>query len=51
MPSRWIMYDVRVYCIAPYLCRWEVRCGGALLRVGTAGDELAAHFAVADVVA
>jgi hypothetical protein len=30
------MYEISVYSITPNLWRWEIRCGGALLRCGTA---------------
>ena len=30
------MYDLSVYPITSALWRWEIRCGGALLRCGTA---------------
>jgi hypothetical protein len=30
------MYQLTVYPITENLWRWEVRCGGALLRCGTA---------------
>jgi hypothetical protein len=30
------MYELSVYPITPSLWRWEIRCGGALLRCGTA---------------
>jgi hypothetical protein len=30
------MYQLLVYPITPDLWRWEIRCGGALLRCGTA---------------
>jgi hypothetical protein len=30
------MYQVSVYRISLNLRRWEIRCGGALLRCGTA---------------
>jgi len=37
------MYQISVYSIAPMLWRWEVSCGGALLRCGTAPTKLAAQ--------
>ncbi len=37
------MYRVSVYSITPNLWRWEVRCGGALLRCGTARTKAAAE--------
>jgi hypothetical protein len=37
------MYQISVYCITPKLWRWEVRCGGALLRCGTAPTKVAAE--------
>ena len=30
------MYETSIYSIAPNVWRWEIRCGGALLRCGTA---------------
>ncbi len=36
------MYQISVYSITPKLWRWEVRCGGALLRCGTARTRVAA---------
>ncbi len=44
------MYQVIVYPITPYLWRWEIRCGGALLRCGTAPTRAAAETEVDDVV-
>jgi hypothetical protein len=43
------MYELSVYPIAPHLWRWEIRCGGALLRCGTAPARVAAEMAVRDV--
>ncbi len=37
------MYQISVYCITAKLWRWEVRCGGALLRCGTAPTKVAAE--------
>jgi hypothetical protein len=37
------MYQVSVYSITPSLWRWELRCGGALLRCGTAPGKVAAE--------
>jgi hypothetical protein len=37
------MYQIFVYCITPELWRWEARCGGALLRCGTASSRVAAE--------
>ena len=37
------MYELSVYAITPYLWRWEVRCGGALLPCGTAPNLVAAE--------
>jgi hypothetical protein len=44
------MYQLLVYPITPHLWRWEIWCGGALLRCGAAptGDAAATH--VQDVV-
>jgi hypothetical protein len=43
------MYELSVYPIAPDLWRWEVRCGGALLRCGTAYTRDAAAMQMNDV--
>jgi hypothetical protein len=45
-----MMYEISIYPITPYLLRWEIRCGGALLRCGTAPTRVAAEKAVNDVV-
>ena len=37
------MYQISVYSITPKLWRWELRCGGALLRCGTALTTAAAE--------
>lgn len=37
------MYQISVYSITPKLWRWELRCGGALLRCGTAPTKVAAE--------
>jgi hypothetical protein len=39
------MYELSFYPIAMYLWRWEIRCGGALLRCGTAPTRVAAETA------
>ena len=44
------MYHVSIYPITPNLWRWEIRCGGALLRCGTAPTKLAADVEVYGVV-
>jgi hypothetical protein len=44
------MYEVRVYLLAPGVWRWEVRCGGALLRCGTAPTKADARYALNDIV-
>jgi hypothetical protein len=44
------MYQLLVYAIAPDLWRWEIRCGGALLRCGTARTQVAAERDVNEVV-
>jgi hypothetical protein len=44
------MYELSVYPITPYLWRWEIRCGGALLRCGTAPTRDDAAMQVNDVV-
>ena len=35
--------SVFVYAVTPYLWRWEIRRGGALLRCGTARTKVAAE--------
>jgi hypothetical protein len=42
------MYQLSVYAITANLWRWEFRCGGALLRCGTAPTRVAAEMAVRD---
>ena len=37
------MYQVLVYAITNNLWRWEIRCGGALLRCGTAPTRVTAE--------
>ena len=44
------MYQLSVYPITPNLWRWEVRCGGALLRCGTAATPVAAERDANEVV-
>ena len=44
------MYDLSVYPVMSYLWRWEIRCGGALLRCGTAPTRDAAERDVNEVV-
>jgi hypothetical protein len=44
------MYETSVYSITPNLWRWEIRCGGALLRCGTRPTRAAAEM-VANVFA
>ncbi len=44
------MYETSIYSIAPNLWRWEIRCGGALLRCGTAGTRAIAELHVKVVV-
>ena len=44
------MSELSVYPITPNLWRWEIRCGGALLRCGTAPTRVAAEMDVNDVV-
>ena len=44
------MYQLLVYPITLNLWRWEVRCGGALLRCGTAYTRVAAEMAANEVV-
>lgn len=40
------MYQVLIYAITANLWRWELRCGGTLVRCGTAPTRAAAHAAV-----
>jgi hypothetical protein len=42
--------SVFVYAITPFLWRWEIRWGGALLRCGTALTKVAAETGANDVV-
>jgi len=44
------MYHISIYPITPNLWRWEIRCGGALLRCGTAPTRIAADAEVYGVV-
>lgn len=44
------MYEFSFYPMTPYLWRWEIRCGGVLLRCGTARNRVAAETAVRDVI-
>ena len=44
------MYERSVYALTPNLWRWEIRCGGALLRCGTAPTRVAAERDVRDVI-
>ena len=44
------MYELTIYSITPHLWRWEIRCGGALLRCGTAPTKVAAEKDVNEVV-
>jgi hypothetical protein len=44
------MYQVSVYPITPHLWRWEIRCGGALFRCGTAPTRVAAERDANEVV-
>jgi hypothetical protein len=44
------MYELSVYPITAHLWRWEIRCGGALLRCGTAYTKAAAETAVREVM-
>jgi hypothetical protein len=44
------MYQLFVYPITPNLWRWEIRCGGALLRCGTAETSVAAERDANEVV-
>ncbi|HEX4589384.1 MAG TPA: hypothetical protein VH120_05615 [Gemmataceae bacterium] len=44
------MYEITIYLIAPNLWRWELRCGGALLRCGTAPTNRVAEREAESVV-
>jgi hypothetical protein len=44
------MYEITICLIAPNLWRWELRCGGALLRCGTAPTNRAAEAAAEQTV-
>jgi hypothetical protein len=44
------MYQLSVCSITPSLWRWEIRCGGALLRCGTAPTKVAAEMAANAIV-
>jgi hypothetical protein len=44
------MYEFSVYPITPNLWRWEMRCGGALLRCGTAPTRVAAEMDLKNIV-
>jgi hypothetical protein len=44
------MYEFSIYPITPNLWRWAIRCGGALLRCGTAPTRAAAEAVVKEVV-
>ena len=44
------MYEIQIYQIVEKLWRWEIRCGGALLRCGTAPTRAAAEMAVSEVI-
>jgi hypothetical protein len=43
------MYELSIYPIAPNLWRWEIRCGGALLRCGTTLTRAAAELVVNEI--
>lgn len=45
------MYDTRVYEVAPHLWRWEIRCGGKLLKTGTAPTEAEARNEIQEAIA
>jgi hypothetical protein len=44
------MYEISVYPITPNLWRWEVRCGGALLRCGNAYTRIDAEMDATKVI-
>jgi hypothetical protein len=44
------MYQLSVYPITTSLWRWEIRCGGALLRCGTAPTKAAAERDIREIV-
>jgi hypothetical protein len=45
------MYELSIYPISFRLWRWELRCGGALLRCGTAPTKAAARMSALVVAA
>ena len=44
------MYELKIYEIVENLWRWEIRCGGALLRCGTAHTEAAAENVAREII-
>jgi hypothetical protein len=44
------MYQLSVYAITSSLWRWEIRCGGALRRCGTAPTKVAAETHMREIV-
>jgi len=44
------MYQTSIYAIAPNVWRWEIQCGGALLRCGTTSTKAAAENHINAVV-
>ena len=44
------MYETSIYSITPNLWRWEIRCGGALLRCGITATRAAAEIQINAVV-
>ena len=44
------MYELSVYPTTSELWRWEIRCGGALLRCGTAPTSAAAEVEANGIV-
>jgi hypothetical protein len=43
-------YSGFLYAITPNLCRWQIQCGGAQLRCGTAPTWFVAQMEADDVV-
>jgi hypothetical protein len=44
------MYEVSIYRFTTTLWRWEIRCGGALVRCGTAHSQREARSEVNEIV-
>jgi hypothetical protein len=44
------MYEIAIYRFTTTLWRWEVRCGGAVIRCGTAHSKIEAQSEVDEIV-